>query len=208
MSARKITCVALLAASSIALAACESGPETPPTPTPTQSQEKQSGTLDASRPPDQTKYAPASANGPAKNVPIPRMPELANKNSKNGAKSFTEYYFDLVNYTIETNDTKPIKQFTTHACEVCGLSIIDPSDRAKIDGRWQVGGKHRYKVISSEKTGANLAITAVRYTADSAKYYMEPNIVETELEPLASTIVSVGLEYDSGWKVYKIAGDE
>lgn len=209
MSARKIAFVALLAASSLTITACESGSSVQPPATTSQNQGIQSGTAQTSHAPTTVeKYTPATAKGPAKNVPIPQMPESASKNSEDGARSFSEYYFDLVNYTIETNDTKLIKKFTTHACEVCGLSIIDPADRAKIDGRWQVGGKHRYEVLASEITGENLAVTSVRYSADSAKFYVEPHVVESELERLPSTIVALGLEYDSGWKVYKIAGDD
>ncbi len=151
-------------------------------------------------------FIPASANGPAKNVEIPKLPTQARKNSEKGAASFAEYYYELVNYTIDTSDASEIKKYTTRQCEVCGNSIIDPADRAKKQGKWQVGGKHHPVVLESHISGKNLAVVTVEYTADAIKSYTEPNKPLSSNPGLDATRVTLGLEYKDGWKVYRIVG--
>ncbi|WP_152666845.1 DUF6318 family protein [Arthrobacter sp. YC-RL1] len=212
MSARKIACVALLAASSIALAACESGPETPPTPTQSQSEENQTPDSvptrsSTSSPSASERYEPASAVAPAKNVPIPKMPATATKNSDNGAKSFTEYYFSLINYSIETNDVEQLKKVTTRQCQVCGEDIIDPAARAKQKKMWQVGGKHHFEVVDVFKTTTKRTAVSVRYKVDKSEFYVTKNKPVATLESLPTSILAINLLFDDGWKVDSIVGE-
>lgn len=212
MSARKIACVALLAAGSIALAACDSGSTAPPTQTPTQSQDNQGGSSAPSEtstaaPKATEKYEPATAAAPAKNVPIPTMPAVAKNNSDDGAKSFAEYYFSLINYSIETNDVSLIKKVTTRQCQVCGEDIIDPAGRAKQKNMWQVGGKHHFEVIDVYKTANNRTVVSLRYKVDESEFYIMKYKPEAKLESLPSTILALNLLYDQGWKVDSIVGE-
>lgn len=151
-------------------------------------------------------YMAATAKGPAKNVTKPAIPKKALDNSDDGAAAFTEYYYDLVNYTIDTNDSAEIKKYTTRECKVCGLSIIDPADKAKEASRWQVGGKHHPRILSSNMSGKNLAVVNVEYSADSIKTYEAPNKLYSQSAGLEPIRVAVAVEFDDGWKVYKIAG--
>lgn len=153
-------------------------------------------------------YERATADGPAKNVPMPKFPKEAGQNSAGGAEAFVDYYFELVNYVIQTNDTERIKSVTTRGCAVCALSIIDPADKAQREGRWQVGGLHHAKIIDSEISGKNLAIVTVSYTADASKFFVKANEVESKLEKLPPTTVAIGLEFDGKWRVYTIEGDD
>lgn len=84
----------------------EGGATTEQTASPTRSSE-QSAAPDTSS--DPRRYEPSSAEGPAKNVPIPKMPAAAKEKSTDGASAFAEYYFELINYSIETNDSEPLK---------------------------------------------------------------------------------------------------
>jgi len=151
-------------------------------------------------------YLKGSSKGPAKNVPLPKMPKDAKKFSEEGASRFVEYYFDLLNYTIESNDVKEIKKLSSKECRLCNKSIIDEAEDAKKSGEWQVGGKHHSTVLDSYISGKNVAIVTVEYTADTAIIYSEPGNVQEELERLEPNRLAFDLEYNKGWRVYKIIG--
>ena len=55
---------------------------------------------------------PATPTSPAKNVPVPELPEAAKEKTPEGAVAFTEFYVELMNYTSTTNDVKPILDVT------------------------------------------------------------------------------------------------
>ncbi|HCH48027.1 MAG TPA: hypothetical protein DEX36_08995 [Glutamicibacter sp.] len=136
------------------------------------------------------------------------MPADAKEYSEEGAAAFTKYYFDLVNYSIETNDADPLKKVTTKDCIVCGVSIIDEATEAKKVGKWQVGGKHHPKILDSYITGDKLAAVTVEYTADRAKIYLGANDLSAELDELEPTTVAIGVSFDQRWQVYEIVGSE
>lgn len=211
MDTRKIAVVASFAAVALALSGCSTGNAEEPTNSASTVEAAPSATSPKSVSPSASetdKYEPASANGPAKNVPVPNLPAAAKKNSEEGAAAFAEYYFDLVNYTIETRDPDLIRKVTTSDCTVCKESTIDPASRAEISGKWQVGGKYHPEVIDSYISGKNLAIVTVRYTADAAQYYLVPNEIDSELSELGASETALGLEFDKQWKIYSIAGVE
>nr|WP_269437858.1 DUF6318 family protein [Arthrobacter sp. zg-Y919] len=64
-------------------------------------------------------YKPASAEGPAENVPLPVMPEEAKVQSKEGLEAFAKYWYDLINYGFETGDAEPIRAISGSDCAVC-----------------------------------------------------------------------------------------
>ncbi len=213
MSTRKIACVALIAASSIALAACESSPADPPSATPTESQGTSSGsptpTATQSPTPSETeKYEPATADGPAKNVPVPEMPALAKENSEEGAASFAEYFFDLINYTGESTDSAPIGKLSTEQCQECFESVIDPADHSKSIGEWQVGGDYKISLVDVYKSSKNRMLVTLKFTSEPFKTYMKPNVVVGEYSEVKSTIATLQLLFEGGWKVEKILIEE
>lgn len=68
------------------------------------------------------------------------MPNEAKNFTEKGASSFVEYYFGLLNYTIESNDANAVKRLSSEGCQLCNRSIIDEAENAKKSGEWQVGG--------------------------------------------------------------------
>ena len=97
-----------------------SGPIQTPTPTPT--------------------YKPASADGPAENVPLPVMPEAAKVKSKDGLLAFARYWYELVNYGYETGDVSPVQAVTSP--NVAGaVSFYEVVSQGYADSDW-MGGAH------------------------------------------------------------------
>ncbi|WP_223253111.1 DUF6318 family protein [Arthrobacter sp. AFG7.2] len=85
-------------------------------------------------------YKPADASGPAQNVPVPVLPEVAKTESKEGAEAFTKYWFSVLSYAYETGDTAELSKLATPDCSFC-RGLVDDIEAAWADGKWVAGGK-------------------------------------------------------------------
>ena len=85
-------------------------------------------------------YKPATAEGPAENVPLPVMPEVAKEESAEGLKAFGEYWFSLVNYGFETGDSDPVREISAPDCERCQIFYED-LEEGYVNDDWIHGGK-------------------------------------------------------------------
>nr|WP_281405743.1 DUF6318 family protein [Arthrobacter yangruifuii] len=103
-----------------------SSPTATPTPTPT--------------PTPSATYKPASAEGPAENVPLPVMPAEAKVQSKEGLEAFARYWYDLINYGFETGDVEPVRAISGPECAVCKnfYRIVGPGYK---NSDWIKGGE-------------------------------------------------------------------
>lgn len=157
-------------------------------------------------PSSSSSYEPGSPEGPALNVPFPAIPDKARKFTEEGAKSFTLYYFDLLNYAIDSADTKEIKNLSEASCSICHKSIIDEGENLRRAQRWQVGGKHHAVVTDSYISGKNVAIVTVQFTSDIGKVYSAPNVVHEKIPKQDATRLAFDLTYNKGWTVHRITG--
>nr|WP_281405742.1 DUF6318 family protein [Arthrobacter yangruifuii] len=112
-----------------------SSPTATPTPTPT--------------PTPSATYRPASAEGPAENVPLPVMPEEAKVQSKEGLEAFARYWYDLINYGFETGDVEPIKAISGPECVVCD-TFYRTVDYGFDEAGWILGGSIKVEDAFSE----------------------------------------------------------
>ncbi|MDN3905395.1 DUF6318 family protein [Arthrobacter sp. YD2] len=94
-------------------------------------------------------YKPASADGPAENVPVPVMPEEAKLESKEGLEAFARYWYELVNYGFETGDVEPIRAISGPDCKVCG-TFYKMVGKGFENEDWIVGGKIDVQGVSSD----------------------------------------------------------
>ncbi len=147
------------------------------------------------------KPIPASSTGPAKNWPVPVMPDAAKDKTEAGVNAFVLYYFKTIEYTINTNDTKPLKKLTTKDCESCYQEFIHPFDGNKKAGSWVVGVKLEPVITRSVVDGnggvALFTLTQgkmIAYMSDGTQYGVFPAVEN----PNPGTSV---LTYDSSWKV-------
>lgn len=85
-------------------------------------------------------YKPADAAGPAQNVPVPVMPELAKTETKEGLEAFTRYWFDLLNYAYQTGDVAGLESVTNPSCDYCSKLTTSLTTNYQGD-RWLAGGK-------------------------------------------------------------------
>ncbi|MCW4464525.1 DUF6318 family protein [Glutamicibacter sp. MNS18] len=204
---RKLRLLTLPAVAGLALASCQQAdpaPEpsvtataaspSPETPTPTSS-------------PEPTPK-PATAEGPAENIPVPEMPELAKENSKNGAMSFAEHYFDIINYSTATTTSGEMKKLTSRECELCGERFIDPLDTAILNDAWQVGGEYEFRLIDLLQPSENRAVAIFEYSSEPQAIYLDANDPVVEWEAVNNRVVSFELEFDDGWEVVGLVTSE
>lgn len=132
--------VAVVAAAALLLGGCAGGaPEPAASPDITQSAV---ASVSASPTPTATAtpaYKPASAAGPAQNVPLPVLPAVAKAETKEGALAFSKYWFGVLNYAYETGDVALFDELAPASCKSCQQVrkvIVDWHS----DGRWLVGG--------------------------------------------------------------------
>jgi hypothetical protein len=94
-------------------------------------------------------YKPADASGPAQNVPVPVLPEVAKTETKEGLEAFTKYWFELLSYGYETGDTKPLSDLSGPDCTFC-QGLIDNIEAAWKDDKWISGGQIQTPAITAE----------------------------------------------------------
>src|SRR5690625_3272438 len=93
-------------------------------------------TMDASEV-DSAEYIPASADGPAQNVPEPKLPAVATENTEEGAEATTEYFWEAVDYARLTGETSQLETVSTESSDFCA-GLIDDWDDAYAEGYWAV----------------------------------------------------------------------
>ena len=147
---------------------------------------------------------PGSSKGPAQNWPVPKMPDAAKEKSVEGLKAFVPYYYDLLAYTLNTDDSKPVRKVTHPDCEVCFEEFIKTADGNKAAGSWITGAEFTPQVtraIIDGKSGVVLFVLdqseILLYASDGTQYAS----FEASTKPQPGSMV---LLFDKGWKVQSI----
>lgn len=91
-------------------------------------------TMDASEV-DSAEYIPASADGPAQNVPEPKLPAVATENTEEGAEASFQYFWEAEEFARLTGDTSPIALASSEDCDFCAESI-EGWENSYEDGYW------------------------------------------------------------------------
>ncbi|UKA72096.1 DUF6318 family protein [Arthrobacter sp. FW306-06-A] len=92
-------------------------------------------------------YKPADASGPAQNVPVPVLPEVAKTETKEGAEAFVRFWYENLSFGYETGDTTHLEKISAPGCVFCN-GLRDGIAEAWANGRWIAGGKIDTPVIT------------------------------------------------------------
>lgn len=179
-STARFLAAAVLAPSLLLVSACsdgDAGAEEPPSA----SASSAATTADASAtapavaspsPSPTGRYVPASAEGPAQNVPLPVMPEEAKEFSKEGLEAFAEYFYEAANYAYESGDVEPIRRVSGPDCLVCNhvLSQVQEGFQAE---DWLAKAQISVFGVSSEyvQTDEGLYQVLAQIQQDDIEYY-------------------------------------
>ena len=135
----RLAASALLAAAALALTACggdaEGQPDPTASPAPSAAAETPTPTPEAT-----PKYKPASADGPAENVPLPKMPVTAKEKSEKGLKEFVKFWYATLSYAYETGDMGPLESVSGSGCKGC-LRVKETISEWHAGGKWIAGGE-------------------------------------------------------------------
>lgn len=150
----------------------------------------------------ETEYVPASADGPAQNVPEPSLPAVATENSEEGAEATLQYFWEAVDYARLTGETDPLALVSHESCEFCDDYIEGWQDRYR-DGDWAV----IHEPIEIDILESNTHFdeqqqdewTAISYdiTQPAADLYVDGEILtEESVEEVNSATWIADLSYD------------
>lgn len=85
-------------------------------------------------------YEPATSEGPAKNVPVPEMPEAMKEPTEEGLEAALEYWWDTANYLQLTGDPDPFEGMSAEDCIIC-RGFIDNWGEIYSSGGWSTGAE-------------------------------------------------------------------
>jgi hypothetical protein len=178
---RRFGLIAGVVAGSLLLAGCSGGaPADPGSASPTAAESASASATPTPTPTPSAVYKPADASGPAQNVPVPVLPDVAKTETKEGLEAFAKYWFELLSYGYETGDTKPLSDVSSPDCVFC-QGLIDNVDMAWSDGKWISGGQIETPAVTAkEPAGEPTSVTLqvlqkelVIHNADGS-LYQEP----------------------------------
>ena len=164
-------------------------------------------TASATPTPTQTPvYRPADASGPAQNVPVPVLPEVAKTETKEGLEAFARYWFELLSYGYETGDVEKISEITSDSCVMCERSK-EVQTGWHDGGRWLSGGKVTTPSVSTTfRPGPDGSYqVAVQVSQDALSYYnADGSLDSAEPKPADSGSLMLAGYRDGAWVVNTI----
>ena len=99
-----------------------------------------------------TGYEKATPEHPARNVPVPTLPEAAKEETFDGAKAFMQYWQDSMQYLVQTGD----KQYAADAVSAENPGYVDLFDQFAEyynTGQWITDGLPNYRLESDGEWG-------------------------------------------------------
>lgn len=151
-------------------------------------------------------YKPADASGPAQNVPVPVLPEVAKTETKEGLEAFAKYWFELLSYGYETGDTKALSALTSSSCTMCERAI-QVQEGWHQEGRWLAGGRVTTPSISTtfmEASDGSYQV-AVQVSQEPLSYYNpDKSLDSTDPKPADSGSLILAVFRDGAWFVQTV----
>src|SRR5690625_1537172 len=86
---------------------------------------------------DPTEYIPASEEGPAQNVPAPKLPAAISENSEEGAEARLKFVWEGIDYARMTVETESLSLVSHEVCEFCE-DHIEGWESRYANGDWAV----------------------------------------------------------------------
>jgi len=199
--------VAIVVAAAVTLAGCSGGaPADPGTASPATAESTSPSPSATPTPTTSAVYKPADASGPAKNVPVPVLPEVAKTETKEGLEAFARYWFELLSYGYETGDTQALTAITSANCIMCERTR-EVQNGWHEDGRWLVGGKVSTPAVSTafHKGSDGQYQVAVQVSQEAISYYnADRSLDSTDPKPADSGSLMFAVFRDGAWYVNTI----
>lgn len=143
-------------------------------------------------------YVPASAEGPARNVPKPEMPAVMKEETQEGAEAAVEYWWAAGNYLDTTGDSTLLDNVSSTNCMFCSSRSGSMNGLYESEG-WSTGSEATiHSQIARPSAGGFISTLLVNLQAGKS--------FNSEGEELPGT-ASVARD-KSPWIVYTTFSDE
>ena len=138
-------------------------------------------------------YEPATSEGPAKNVPVPEMPEAVKEPTEEGLEAAVEYWWEAGYYLQLTGDPGPLESISSEECVICE-SFVENWREVYDAGGWSTGSTIDIEnlVVDVQGDGAGSMIMLINET--------KPSIHESNGEERTGD--TAGQEVDVHWTGY------
>ncbi|MDQ0729281.1 DUF6318 family protein [Arthrobacter sp. B1I2] len=200
-SAVRSRAAALVVGLALALSGCNSGdsPGTGGTSSPVAAETPTASTTPTSTPTPSAVYKPADASGPAQNVPVPVLPEVAKTETKEGAEAFVRFWYETLSYAYETGKPQNLEKISGPGCVFC-KGLRDGINEAWSEGRWILGGKIETPAITATvETGAE-SYAVVQVIQSTIEIRKPDGTLLQNPTPATNTGSRAGLTFgSSGW---------
>lgn len=201
---KRLGSVATVLAGALVLAACAGGaPADPGTVSPTAAGSASSSPSATPTPTPSAAYKPADASGPAQNVPVPVLPEVAKTETKEGAEAFTRYWFEQLDYAYQTGEIRGVQSFTSPSCEYC-RNITNSLTINYQENRWLAGGKITVPAVTTtfERSADGNYQVVIQVLQDTINYYQaNGSEFRAATKPSNTGNVLLVSYQDSAWRV-------
>ncbi|OIJ35197.1 hypothetical protein BK826_09045 [Rothia kristinae] len=142
----------LVLAGALLLSGCggESGGEVVGTADPRASTSTSAGS-GASPSASSTGYEKATPEHPARNVPVPTLPDVGREETEAGARAFLQYWADSLNYLLQTGDPQYVREAMS-ADNDQFTKVMENYERFYREGKWSVGTEQQIDIKAQELT--------------------------------------------------------
>jgi hypothetical protein len=200
---RRFGLIAGVVAGSLLLAGCSGGaPADPGSASPTAAESASASATPTPTPTPSAVYKPADASGPAQNVPVPVLPDVAKTETKEGLEAFAKYWYSTLSYAYETGDMAPLEAVSEPSCGSCE-KVKHVVEGWHSEGRWLVGGRMTVEGVQSKflEVAPKEYQVLIQVRQEPVSYYNADKSLDeaTEILPSVGDIMVAG--FDGGnWK--------
>lgn len=151
-------------------------------------------------------YKPADASGPAQNVPVPVLPEVAKTETKEGLEAFVRYWYATLSYAYETGEIDALEAISEPACVSCDKVTKEVTDW-HTEGRWLTGGRVTVEGVDSNflETSPSTYQAIAQVKQERIDYHLQDGRVKGSVEALPTTADIVIAAFDgTSWKAQTV----
>ncbi|QQC59567.1 hypothetical protein I6H58_00790 [Rothia kristinae] len=98
-----------------------------------------------------TGYEKATPEHPARNVPVPTLPEAATEETDAGARAFLQYWAESLNYLLQTGDPQHVREAMSDDNDQF-TKVMENYERYYREGKWSVGTEQQIDIKAQDLT--------------------------------------------------------
>ncbi|MFC7402505.1 DUF6318 family protein [Citricoccus sp. GCM10030269] len=119
-------------------------------------------------------YEPATSTSPAKNVPVPEMPDAVKEPTQEGLEAAVEYWWETEYYLKATGESSEIESMSTDDCGIC-VSLINRWSEVYELGGWAENGPAKVEVQFTSVDNGGTGGTGAMLVSESPGQMYKPD---------------------------------